>query len=378
MSTHSVLPPSGASAWRRCGLWVAMNQAYPQPSTPESMEGTAAHWVFEEELAGRTIFEGQIAPNGVVVTDEMIEGAELICRVVRERMPVEQFGIPRVEQSVAIYRINPQCWGTPDVWAFSLQPFVLEVVDYKFGHRFVDEFENDQGVTYITGIIDQIAAKLGEGPGAIDQRLRVNFTVVQPRCYYKGSPVRTWSVLASELRPQVNQLTMAAAVALGPNPPAVTNDECEFCPGRHACPALQEAAYHDAEFAVTSAPVELSPQAASLELRMLERSLSRLQARVDGMRECVISYARQGATVPWHKLEQSVGRTTWAIPVDQVIAMGHLMGADLSKLGVITPKAASKVIDEAVISAYSITPSGQLKLIPDNPADARRVFGTSM
>ncbi|MFA7335087.1 MAG: DUF2800 domain-containing protein [Kiritimatiellia bacterium] len=373
---HSILPPSGAAAWRRCGLWVAMNQAYPKPDTPESMEGNAAHWVFAEMLAGRIVCEGLIAPNGVVVTEEMIEGGDLVVETVRARIPVSQWR--HVEEPVTIGRVHPDCWGTPDIWAFTPFPPVLEVIDYKFGHRFVDEFENDQGIAYIAGLIERLADEIGEGPGLFDQRLKVNFTVIQPRCFYKGSPVRTWSVMASELRGHINALTMAADIALAPNPPAVTNSECGDCPGRHACPALQKAAYYDAEFAVKSSPVELPPAAASLELKMLERSLERLQSRVEGMREAVGAYIRQGHSVPWHRAEQGYGRQQWTMPVDQVLAMGSLMGVDLSKPGVKTPKQAVKSgVDEAVIKAYSVTPLGSIKLVPDNPADARRVFGTS-
>ena len=375
---HSILPPSGAAAWKLCGLWVAMNQAYPKPDTPESLEGNAAHWVFAEMLAGNIVCEGLIAPNGVVVTEEMIEGGELVVETVRARMPAERFGAPRVEEAVGIARIHPQCWGTPDIWAFSAAPLVLEVIDYKFGHRFVDEYENDQGVAYIAGIVDALAEKFKEGAGLFDQRCKVNFTVIQPRCFYKGAPVRTWSVLASDLRGHINQLAGAAELALMPNPPAVTNAECRDCPGRHACPALQQAAYSDAEFAVKSSPVELPPAAASLELKMLERSLERLQARVEGMREAVAAYIRQGHSVPFHRAEQGYGRQQWTMPVDQVLAMGSLMGVDLSKPGVKTPKQAIKSgVDEAVIKAYSITPLGSIKLVPDNPADARRVFGTT-
>jgi len=375
---HSILPPSGAAAWKLCGLWVAMNQAYPQPDTPESLEGNAAHWVFAEMLAGRPVSEGMQAPNGVFITDEMIEGGELVVDTVRARMPVERFGPPRVEEPVAIPRIHAQCWGTPDIWAFSAAPLVLEVVDYKFGHRFVDEYENDQGIAYTAGIIDHLAELMQKGAGLLDQVIKVNFTVIQPRCFYKGAPVRTWTVMASDLRGHINQLAGAAELALMPNPPAVTNAECRDCPGRHACPALQKAAYHDAEFAVKSSPVELPPAAASLELRMMECALERLQARVEGMREAVATYIRQGHSVPFHRAEQGYGRQQWTMPTEQVLAMGQLMGVDLSKPGVKTPKQAIKSgVDEAVIKAYSVTPLGSLKLVPDNPADARRVFGTT-
>lgn len=371
---HSILPPSGAAAWRRCALWVTMNRLYPQPDTPEIMEGHAAHWVFGEMLAGRSVTEGTLAPNGIPVTDEMIEGAELVVDTVRARIPA---GTPLyVEQPVAIARIHPQCWGTPDIWAYHAG--VLEVIDYKFGHRFVDEYENDQGIAYIAGIIDHLAELMQKGSGLLDQVIKVNFTVIQPRCFYKGAPVRTWTVTASDLRGHINPLAGAAEAALGANPTATTNPECQDCPGRHACPALQQAAYHDAEFAVKSSPVELKPAAASLELRMLERALERLQARVEGMREAVATHIRQGHAVPYHRAEQGYGRQQWTMPVDQVLAMGQLMGVDLSKPGVKTPKQALKSgVDEAVIKAYSVTPMGSVKLVPDNPADACRVFGTT-
>lgn len=371
---HSILPPSGAAAWRLCAMWVAMNQAYPQPDTPESMEGHAAHWVFAEMLAGRSVSEGMQTPNGVVVTDEMVEGGELVVDTVRARIPA---GTPlHVEERVAIARIHPQCFGTPDIWAFF--GATLEVIDYKFGHRFVDEYENDQGIAYTAGIIDHLADLMQKGPGLLDQVIKVNFTVIQPRCFYKGAPVRTWTVMASDLRGHINQLTGAAELALMPNPPAVTNAECRDCPGRHACPALQQAAYSDAEFATRSSPVELAPAAASLELRMMEHALNRLQSRVEGMREAVSTYIRQGHAVPWHRAEQGYGRTQWTIPAEQVVAMGSLMGVDLAKTGAKTPTQAKKAgVDEAVIKAYSITPLGSLKLVPDNPADARRVFGST-
>ena len=375
-AAHSILPPSGAAAWRRCAMWVAMNQAYPQPDTPETLEGHAAHWVFAEMLAGRIVCEGQVAPNGVVVTEEMVEGAELVVDTVRARIPA---GVPlHVEERVAIARIHPQCFGTPDIWAYVTQTGVLEVIDYKFGHRFVDEYENDQGIAYTAGIIDHLAELMQKGPGLIDQMIKVNFTVIQPRCFYKGAPVRTWSVLASDLRGHINQLAGAAELALMPNPPAVTNSECRDCPGRHACPALQQAAYADAEFATRSSPVELAPAAASLELRMMEHALERLQSRVEGMREAVATYIRQGHAVPWHRAEQGYGRTQWTIPAEQVVAMGSLMGVDLSKNGAKTPTQAKKAgVDEAVIKAYSVTPLGSVKLAPVNPADARRVFGST-
>lgn len=368
MSAHSILPPSGAAAWRHCPMWVTMNQLYPQGDTPDTLAGNAAHWVFGEMLAGRAVTEGMQAPNGVYVTDEMIDGAELYVDTIRSRVPAN---VPlHVEEPVSIKRIHDQCWGTPDTWAFISTAMVLEVFDYKFGHEYVDEFENDQGVAYVAGLIEHLQLN--------DQILRVNFTIIQPRCYYRGQPVRTWSFIASDIRGNVNKLMNAAGEALLPNPRATTNPACGDCQGRHACQALQQAAYHDLEYSTQSAPLELPPEAASLELRMLERGLERLEARVDGLREAVATHIRQGKNVPHHVAEQGYGRQTWTISIDQVVAMGNLMGKDLTKNGVKTPKQAITAgVDEAVIKAYSITPLGKIKLLPNNTANAKKVFGST-
>jgi len=370
---HSILPPSGAKAWRRCPLWVTMNKTYPQGDTPESMEGTAAHWAFAEMLAGRLVIEGISAPNGVVITDEMIDGAKLVVETITTNPAlvdtIARHGL-HIEEAVACQGVHAECWGTPDIWAYSPDHKTLWIPDYKFGHKFVDEFENDQLMIYAAGIIAFLGLNYNE--------TLINFVIIQPRCYYKGAAVRVWSVYANEIIKHINELADAADEALGPNPVAVTNAECDNCPGRAHCPALQCAAYSDAECATNSGIVELSPAAASLELRMLERKLERLSARVDGLKEVVKGHIRAGAKTPYHSLAQGYGRQVWTVPVDQVVAMGDLLGYKLEKPGVITPKAAiAKGIDEAVINAYSISPPGSFTLVSENPADARRVFGNN-
>lgn len=368
---HSFLPPSGAASWKQCAMWPTMNKLYPQDDTPESLEGNAAHWVAWEMMASRYHDVGAKAPNGIMVTEEMIEGAELLIDTVGKKTPNLLYSI---EKRVDIPRIHKDCWGTPDLWAFDKSTHTLDVFDYKFGHRFVDEFENDQGISYIAGLIDEIVKTFG----VLEEKLAINFTIVQPRCFQKGSPVRTWSTRSDKLKLKILELERAAKVAHDPNPLATTNTECGDCPGHHACAALQEAGYSDCEYAMRSSPVELPPTAAALELRIMERCYERLGARVEGLRESVLANIRQGHPTPWYKAEQQYGRTTWTVPVEQVIAMGDLMGVKLAKVAVITPNQAEKAgIDESVIKAYSITPPGKLKLEPLNPSDAARVFGTN-
>ena len=71
---HSYLPPSGAHVWSKCAAWPRMNERFPQEyDSAAGAEGTAAHWLAWELLRGITPM-GLTAPNGIVVTDEMIEG----------------------------------------------------------------------------------------------------------------------------------------------------------------------------------------------------------------------------------------------------------------------------------------------------------------
>ena len=347
-------------------MWPTMNRLFSQDDTPSTAEGTAAHWTGWEVLAGRVPPENTAAPNGVIVTEEMLEGAELLIDAIHRRMGN---GPVQIETPLAIPAIHPECFGTPDAW-LATSNLNIEIVDYKFGHKFVDEFFNPQGICYLLGIL----AKLG-----IDWRTQTDitcsFTIVQPRCFYKSEPVRNHTFNLVEALPVICKLILASDEAYFPSPVANTNSHCCYCPGRHACCALQRAAYNDAEFADDRQPVQIDATAAALELRMLERSLERLQARVEGLRELTLSNIKRGENVPFYRIDQGKGRAKWNVPLEQISALGSLYGVELTKETLITPSQAKKLIDESVIKAYSFIPATEVRLVAENQSDARRVFG---
>ena len=371
MSTHSFFPPSGAKAWRKCAMWPSMNQRYPQEDTEASKEGTAAHWVAWGVHAGQDMREGMEAPNGEIVTAEMLDGADMLVDEMRRQFPD---GLMNVEQMLPITTIHADCFGTPDVWGFDAKSRTLKCIDYKFGHRSVDEFENEQGIAYIEGAIQLLAEQLDIGPGDLDQKIMVEFTIVQPRCFYKGKPIRTWRFKGSDIRGIVNDLHRAAESALEPEPLAVTNTECGDCSGRHACSVFQKAIYSDMEMSGRSVPFDLPPAAASLELALLERAAERMKGRITGLQQLVEANAKSGLPTPWHVLEVAYGRAKWTLLDDQIVAIGQMYKKDLSKPGVVTPNQAVKLgVDEAVIKAYSIVSSG-MKLVPFDPKNISRIF----
>src|SRR5579863_8252979 len=84
---HSFLPPAGASSWSLCAMWPTMNARYPQLESAEAIEGSAAHFVAWEMLKNQTPAPGDKAPNGAVVTEEMIQGAELLIETIENLNP---------------------------------------------------------------------------------------------------------------------------------------------------------------------------------------------------------------------------------------------------------------------------------------------------
>lgn len=355
---HSFLPPSGAAQWSKCALWPTMNARYPEANTTASEEGTAAHWVLSELMQWDCApAEGSLTPNGLVVTDEMIDGALMVREVVEKRMSSLAL---HIEETVNIPQINPECFGTPDIFGGTLAH--LEIVDYKFGNGFVDEYWNPQGLLYMLGIMVRTNCV----------PITVSFTIVQPRCFYRGEPVRTHTYKTIDATDHIRPLLVAAERAYAQQPTATTGPQCEHCPGRHACPTLQLAAGRDAETSTDQQPVDLTPQAAALELHTLDKALTRLTARVEGLRELTTANLKAGAHVPHYKLENGRGRLAWTITPEEV---AKKLGKKAKLLKVITPTQAKKLLlDDKIIAKYTDIIPGGLRLVESSNSEASRVF----
>ncbi len=374
---HAFLPPSGAEAWQACAFWPTMNSRFPQDDTEDSLNGGAAHWVFEEEFRGQQTAIGQVAPNGVTLTLEMLEGADLYVETIDRDLA--QSGLNRgylnIERLLAIPSIHEANWGTPDTWYFDQARMLLRVYDYKFGHLFVDAFRNWQCVNYVAGIVDLIAAHLGMQPAELDQILKVEIVVVQPRNYDGGNPVRRWPCMASDLRGMHNQLQAAAARAVRPDAAATPGPQCDYCPGRHACTALQREGYRAKHLSLQSVPVELDAATLAYELRMLTDAEDLLKARKEGLREQAFARLKRGERIPGYCLEPTYGRQDWNIPPEEVIAMGQLVGLKLAKPKTLTPKQAIDAgMSEELVAMYSGAPGRGLSLKRDDGTAAAKAF----
>jgi hypothetical protein len=377
---HAFLPPSGAAYWVECVAWPAMNQRYPQDDTPESMEGTAAHDVFAAQLAGRPLALGALTANGVPVTREMIDGADLFVATIDADLDKLPEGyrreLLRVESPIGIGRIHEQNWGTPDAWHYSPQIHVLRIYDYKFGHDFVDAFQNWQLADYAAGIIDMLRTWYHERPDFVETLL-VTFVIVQPRNYDVSGPVRRWQVKLDELMPMWERLRVAAPAALVPTPIATPGPvQCEHCPGRHACTPLQRAGMRAVSYAKRSVPHDLGGAALGGELALLQDAAKLLEARRTGLEAEAEARIKQGQLVSGYGLAPTEGRETWIKSPEEVIAMGALMGVNLAKTTAITPNQARAAgMHPDLVKAFAIKPTNGMKLVRDDGSAAAKAFG---
>lgn len=387
-AAHAFLAPSSAARWVACPASALMESRFPeQGDKVAAEEGTAAHWCAQQLFAGwapHTLLADGKTESAHPVTREMVEAAQILVddihAVLREYRL--QSSAVVIEKRVAIPRVHLANWGTPDarLWAMSPDGRVfLFVWDFKYGHKHVDVFENWQLIDYAAGILDEArAANISE------DRITVVLRVVQPRSYHRDGPVREWRIPAPYLAPYVFRLQMAAEEASSPTPTAKPSPEaCENCNARHACEALQRAAYRGMDLARQAQADQLSPAALGLELRYLKDATKLMESRITGLEAQAESLMRQAVVVPHWKMEAAGSRERWDKSDAEVLALGEMLGLKLAKdPEAITPTQARALakrqgVPADVLGAYAVRASGAMRLTVDDGTDARKVFANS-
>jgi hypothetical protein len=322
------------------------------------------------------VAEGEQAPNGLIVTDDMIDGAgEYVADITHT---LARFGKTpadgAIESPIDIKRIHPQAFGTPDfrAWlprgtAHPSRPTLL-LYDFKFGHRVVEVFENPQLVEYAAGCIS--------GTNLKDTDTHVIAKIVQPRAFHRDGIVRQWEFHGEDIRALVNVGMNAAHEALGPDPRTHTGPECRDCTARHACEAFQRAAQSAMVESGRPIPLDLDPAALGVEYAMARQALEVLEARVSGLEQQALALFQSGRNVPGLAVEHGRGRQRWTVPVDQILNIGRMMEINVAKpASALTPKQAIAAgLPEALVTGLTETPRAAAKIVKDDGSRARAIF----
>lgn len=356
---------SDANHWVRCAQWSDLtNRLPPSEDSDAAREGTAAHHVMERAMRGEMSMIGQTAPNGVAVTQEMIDGANLLLA----HLPAgAEF---YTETTVRATAVSEACDGRLDVLALDRAAKYVRIYDYKFGHRLVDETDHWPLVLYAQGVRELFN---------LSDEFRYELTIVQPRRSTAGGLVRNRSITSADLDHLVSVAARAAA-ALRPGSPlaATPGTWCRTCPRRHACRALQDVSEFDESS--TAEPRVLDAHSVGVELTLLRQLQDRLEARISGLEAHATAMIRAGRAVSGWTLGPANTRERWQIPATQVIEIGKMLGANFAKpQEAITPNQARKLpgVDPAVIDSLATNPPGKLELKPLTAATVARAFKRS-
>lgn len=397
--------PSSLALIHACNASLQLQESVPpQAPSEEKAEGTAAHWVARRYAAGYA----HELPVGAKfhsegrdweVTRDMATGAATYARVVGGYHPDLH-----IEESVEVPEIHEtECRGTPDSFRYfpdAREAYIVEATlgqcpeglpahkfaagilklvrlpDYKFGHRDVEVFENEQLTAYAFGVLRKL------GLSHFDTDLYIEMILVQPRSYHRDGPVRIWRIQAAQLVELRNKLRESVYAALGPNPTARTGTHCLDCEARYVCKTLQYASMRIVEFSQTAERVDLPPDAVGVELAIIDDAMALLKARRTGLAAQAETLARLGHLVPNYHMEPGESNLTYFDNVDvpELLALGDLVGVNLRRTQslkdqVVTPTQAIALgIDREVMKSYAHRPPGKTKLVRDDSTTARKVF----
>jgi hypothetical protein len=364
---HAEYAPSSMALTVACPGWRRQASLLPpEPETEQQRDGYAAHWVAalaaaDPEREQWMSLRGQPAPNGVEITDEMLDGAAIW------RDALEGF-LARLEQPIQITRIHStKCWGTPDAWQYNPVTRTVRIADYKFGHAFVDEFENWQLLAYAVGIADDL--EIFDHTG-----ITYEMTVVQPR-YYNGEPVRTWVIQTAGLFHYAERMREAVRQAESENPTVRSGAHCTYCPARVSCHVLQKTIMNAVDFAGRADPMLRDAADIGRELKLVKEFIKRLEARETGLTAQAEALLRAGQRVPYFALESTAGRLAWTASVDEVEMLARMQGKSaLKPPELITPKQAvdRKILPDTLVREYASRPTGAVKLVPESNKTARK------
>lgn len=341
------------------------------PATEEQAEGELGHLVAlkhslgsgHEWPVGRKV---KVSGHEFEIDDDMVDGAALYAD---EAQPGGRF-----EEAVSIPDVHPtQCYGTPDYWRAIIEVYLrlLKVIDYKYGHRYVEVFEHYQLIAYAAGVARLLNLPLD---------FPVMLVIVQPRNYTHGN-VREWKTTVGEIyRLCAEVIAPRVELALSPNPPTMTGRHCLDCQARHVCKTLQTADANLVDYSGTAEVRDMPDAAVGAELRILKEAIKRLEARYTGLYEHASNLARTGHSIAHWGMQPGQARLKWKDDVtpEKVAAMGDLYGLELRKpLAVKTPtQCIAAGVDKSIIDGdYAHRPPGAMRLVPDDTVRTRKIFG---
>jgi len=353
------LRASNAGRWVYCSASPRLEAPFPDDSSEDAREGTAAHWAAAQVLGGHVALLEELtdrkAPNGVIVTGEMVEHTQTYIDAVYSvtRTPV-------VERTMTAPPGVQDC--TPDALYVDGDHGLLW--DLKYGYGIVEAVGNWQLATYAIAMFQKHA----------DLRT-VTAHIVQPRAFHPDGRVRSWTITREHAASLSATLQTAVLAANDPNAPATSGPHCHYCRALHACEAARRAALNGVDVSVRSSPDAPPPDALAGELHTLRRAADAIKLRLDAIEGYALDMIARGGMVPGWSVERAFGRRKWA-DMDTLRSLEAISGVTIYQEQPVTPAAAERAgVPRTLIDQFTTTPETGRKLVArDSSAKAREVF----
>lgn len=342
MSQHARIGFSSLARTVQCPGSVVMCEKYPNPPNDAADEGTLAHAVACDAAQDRAHPE--------CLDLDMQRGAEMW------RGHVQAAGGGLLEMPCQATDIHPaEVWGTPDFRGYDRAEGVLRVGDYKYGFEEVSPVGNWQLIGAASAMMTEL-----DLTGADYARTTIELSIVQPRGYHLGGPVRTWTITPRELTERVITARYAVAEALGSAPRLRRGPECKYCPARHVCYELQNHGYAAADYGRSAEPNELLPGALGHELALIDDYIETLEARRTGLFAQAEAAVRSGETVHGYGMMPGRASRAWNDPAAALALYPQL--AKSAEPITPTQAQAAKLLAPDMVAALATRPPAAMSL----------------
>lgn len=321
-------------------------------------EGDAAHWFIEQVFKGNFHAEELIdrkAPNGVFITDDMLDNTEKYLKDIMD--------IGDVELDTSYAMTGYEIRGRADhVLRFMNR---LTISDFKYGWKITEPEEN---WTLISHAIGYLSSKPQEAaPEFID------FKIYQPRPYHPDGSVRVWTINYHTLMEywQILQTTLS-----NPSDELKSGNHCYKCPSLSQCPAAQIASMNAIDVAEMAYNSEVDNKQLSYIMDEIKRARVLLEQSEDAYSDLATSRIKKGELVPEYSLQTSIGNSNWKEGLTPEIVQ-MMTGKDVIKKQLVTPNQAKKIgIPQEVIDSLCERQNRGFKLVRvDGSKKAEQLFG---
>lgn len=309
-----MLTLSTSHLWTKCALSASLSRGtgtgdgpfvpdVDQEASEAKREGIAADWVANGVLRGDASaagdYLGETAPNGWVVTPDMVAHVQGYIDYCQSRGKVVQAQVP----------VNiPQLYirGIVDSQIVA-DSSTLEIIDLKYGYRIVEALWNPQLLGGAIGLFDP------------EKHDSVRLTIYQPRPAHPDGKARSWEMDEQELTTAYQWLAGKASAALSPGAKGTPGGAyCRDCDGRGRCEALTTASYAAFDWVRGSAMTAMDARQLGDEMTFLDEALELIKARHGGVKAEVEGRMKRGEYIPGHAWDVRLGDREFDVPLEVV------------------------------------------------------------